>query len=112
MEGDERVIREWLTSGDGCKERDVEAAVATNGDVADCAAVITPDRRVGTRLIAYVVRAAPVDAADIRQTCADLLPRYMRPDHVEFVAALPRTPTGKTDRRALQAMTGQVDGEE
>ena len=90
---------------------DVEAAVATNGDVADCAAVVTADRRVGTRLVAYVVRAAPVDVAAIKQTCADLLPRYMRPDHIEFVAALPRTPTGKTDRRALQAMTGRVDGE-
>ena len=81
---------------------DVETAVAAHGAVAECAVVMTPDDHVRSRLVAYVVRAKPVDATEIRRTCAELLPRYMIPDRIEFIATLPRTSTGKTDRRVLR----------
>jgi long-chain acyl-CoA synthetase len=70
--------------------------------VAACAAVLVPDERVGGRLVAYVTRrddAVRVD--DLRQACRESLPRYMVPDDVAFLSTLPRTSTGKIDRRAL-----------
>jgi acyl-CoA synthetase (AMP-forming)/AMP-acid ligase II len=35
--------------------------------------------------------------------CARELPRHMLPRDIEFVEALPRTPNGKVDYRALKA---------
>ncbi|WP_204046030.1 non-ribosomal peptide synthetase, partial [Acrocarpospora phusangensis] len=50
-------------------------------------------------LVAYVVG----DGADPREALADRLPPYMVPSIVVPVAAMPLTPNGKVDRRALPA---------
>jgi len=47
-----------------------------------------------------------LDPLEVQQHCARLLPGYMVPARVEKLGALPRTSTGKLDRRALsQAFT-------
>jgi amino acid adenylation domain-containing protein len=81
---------------------DVEAALSSHPAVAACAVVLVPDDRVGTRLVAFVSAqdTAPAES-DLREACAQALPRYMVPDRFEFLSTLPRTSTGKTDRRAL-----------
>ena len=88
---------------------DVEAALGSHPAVADCAVVVAPDDRVGSRLIAYVVMARPIDSSELRQSCIGLLPRHMIPDHIAFVATLPRTSTGKLDRRALAVWRSSRD---
>ncbi|MER7003689.1 amino acid adenylation domain-containing protein [Dactylosporangium sp. NPDC000555] len=50
-------------------------------------------------LVAYVAGSAPVDA--LRARLAAQLPGHMVPDRWIALDALPRTPTGKIDRRAL-----------
>lgn len=51
---------------------------------------------------AYVVPLAPdTSALDLLRHCRALLPRYMVPERFHFVAGLPRTSSGKLDRRAL-----------
>jgi acyl-CoA synthetase (AMP-forming)/AMP-acid ligase II len=42
-----------------------------------------------------------VTADQLKQHCAATLPRYMVPESVEFRTTLPRTSSGKVDRRAL-----------
>jgi amino acid adenylation domain-containing protein len=57
------------------------------------------------RLVAYVVAAsegAPA-AAELRAWLAARLPDFMVPPHFLFLEALPVTPNGKLDRRALPA---------
>ena len=44
---------------------------------------------------------AGLTADDLKQHCAGTLPRYMVPETIEFRAQLPRTSSGKVDRRAL-----------
>lgn len=46
--------------------------------------------------------SAPLTAGDIVDYLADRLPRYMVPRFVEFVADLPRTPTGKIRKAGLR----------
>ncbi len=72
----------------------------------------------GTRLVAYVTARAgqPAhDAAALKAQLAQTLPEHMLPATIVSLDALPLTPHGKVDRRALpepsaQAGTG-VDGE-
>jgi acyl-coenzyme A synthetase/AMP-(fatty) acid ligase len=42
---------------------------------------------------------------DVKRHVAGRLPRYMVPAEVRFVDALPKTSTGKVDRRDLQERT-------
>ena len=66
---------------------------------------------VATALAAYVVPtsdaqaggAAAVDVGELRDHLADRLPSYMIPATITVLDALPLTPTGKLDKRALPA---------
>ncbi len=80
---------------------DVEAALTAHPQVTECAVLLTDDERAGTRLVAFVVGDGTVDASVLRQATGERLPRYMVPDDFVFVGTLPRTSTGKIDRRAL-----------
>jgi acyl-CoA synthetase (AMP-forming)/AMP-acid ligase II len=72
--------------------------------VAETAVVGAPDERWGEAVTALVVRAPSgpeVTADDITAACRAELAGYKKPLRVEFVAELPRTSTGKLNRRAL-----------
>ena len=62
-----------------------------------------PDELVGSRIKAYVVRLGDngVSAADLDGHCRERLPRYMVPEVLEFLEALPKTSSGKVDRSLL-----------
>lgn len=58
----------------------------------------------GGRLVGYVVpadRARPPTAGSLRRELQDLLPHYAIPARLVAVPAVPLTPNGKVDRRAL-----------
>jgi amino acid adenylation domain-containing protein len=79
---------------------DVEAALAAHAAVLEAAAAVREDG-FGRRLVGYVV---PRDGLDIRQLRAWLrerLPAVMVPASIIAVDRIPRTPSGKIDRRAL-----------
>ncbi|MFI1536203.1 amino acid adenylation domain-containing protein [Streptomyces anandii] len=51
---------------------------------------------------AYVVPfSAACEVSELRRHCLAVLPRYMVPEHFHIVAALPRTQSGKLDRRGV-----------
>jgi len=84
---------------------DIEAALYAHHGVGEAVAVAVPDEEVGHRIKAYVVLrdALKADAAAIQRHCAERLPRYMVPEFVEFLPAIPKTPNGKADRARLAA---------
>jgi amino acid adenylation domain-containing protein len=81
---------------------EVEAALARHAGVRACAVIARDDSPGGARLVAYVVPAAQALApAELRAHLAALLPDFMVPAAFVSLAALPVTPNGKLDRRAL-----------
>jgi amino acid adenylation domain-containing protein len=89
------------SSGYRIEPGDVECALEAHGAVVECAVVGVPDEVVGSRLRAVVVAGGPVEGGELTRWCRARLPAYMVPDSFEFVTALPRTSTGKIDRRCL-----------
>jgi amino acid adenylation domain-containing protein len=82
---------------------DIEAAAGVHPDIHECVAVA---RRFGdndVRLVLYVVtdRHDQAFAEHLRELLRQRLPAYMRPQHIEQLEALPKTPNGKIDRHAL-----------
>ncbi|KAA0680612.1 class I adenylate-forming enzyme family protein [Roseomonas genomospecies 6] len=95
--------------------QEVERAILEHGNVQEAAVIAVPDDTAGHRLHAIVRRKpeAGLNSLGLRRHCAGRLPRTAIPSGIEFVeAALPRTSTGKVDRRQLLQthLKGDHDG--
>ncbi|HWM94191.1 MAG TPA: amino acid adenylation domain-containing protein [Thermoanaerobaculia bacterium] len=84
---------------------EIEAALRRLVGVRDAAAVVREDAPGDRRIIAYVVPIGePAPAlTDLRDGLKESLPDYMIPSAFVTLPALPLTPSGKVDRRALPA---------
>jgi amino acid adenylation domain-containing protein len=80
---------------------DIEAALNQHPGVVECALVAVPDEVVTNRIKAYVVLRGDVGDDELNRFLGERLPRYMAPEVYEFRSDLPRSSTGKIDRRAL-----------
>ena len=71
------------------------------------------ERSQERRLTAYLVAAesAAVSTAELRADLAGRLPAYMIPSDLVWLAALPLSPNGKVDRRALAARSLDAPGD-
>jgi amino acid adenylation domain-containing protein len=80
---------------------EVESALTSHPQVAQ-AVVTCVEEQIGRRLVAHVVPVdRPPDRADLMAWVGKVLPRFMVPSQVVFLDGLPRTPSGKVDRRSL-----------
>ncbi|APU13371.1 non-ribosomal peptide synthetase [Actinoalloteichus fjordicus] len=84
---------------------EIESVLVDHPEVASAAVVVREDHPGDPRLHAYlrpVAGASPTSDA-VREHCARTLPRHLVPWRCEFLVDLPRTTSGKVDRRALAA---------
>ncbi len=94
--------------------REIEEAVSAHPAVAEVAVVGVQDELKGQEAIAFTVlkqlelAATDEDAARLEREIKDEVVRQLgpvaRPKHVHFVAALPKTRSGKMLRRSIQAV--------
>jgi amino acid adenylation domain-containing protein len=84
---------------------EIRAVLADQPGVAHATVVVREDRPGDPRLVAYVVPASRPgpSARDLRRALAEKLPEPMIPSAIVEIAALPLSPSGKVDRRALPA---------
>jgi acyl carrier protein len=90
---------------------EVEAALAAHPGVREAAATTREDASGARRLVAFVVPRRPGDPLeDLRGFLAGRLPPALVPSEIGILEALPVTPSGKLDRRALAALEMDRDG--
>ena len=81
---------------------EIAAALREHSQVTDAVCALRTDSPAGARLVGYVVaRTTPPTVAELRAWLGGRLPDYMVPTAWVFLAALPLSPAGKVDRRAL-----------
>ena len=87
--------------------REIEEAVNMHPNVAECAVVGVADPLKGQMPLAFAVLKDPAkktSAEEVMQTVDKHLGAIARPKAVHFVTLLPKTRSGKTLRRAIQAL--------
>jgi carnitine-CoA ligase len=104
--------------GENISSFEVEREVYAHPAVLECAAIGVPSPHTEEDLLVVVV-ARPeheLSAADLREFLAERVPRFMVPDRVIVLDALPKTPTGKIQKSALREMAARneldVSGEQ
>jgi long-chain acyl-CoA synthetase len=96
-----------ITGGVNVYPREIEDALAMHPAVADVAVVGLPDPEMGEVIRAVVQPAAGVSGSpelgqELIEHCSGQLARFKRPRQVDFVAELPRLPSGKILRRLVR----------
>jgi len=92
-----------LSGGENVFPQEIEELLSTHDDVADAAVFGVPDPDFGQRLAALVVRKPGADVSDeeLKEYVKQRLARHKVPREIEFVQRIPRTSTGKIQRRLL-----------
>jgi propionyl-CoA synthetase len=87
--------------------REIEEAVNMHPNIAECAVVGVADSLKGQMPLAFAVLKDPsrnTSAEEVLQTVDRQLGAIARPKAVHFVTLLPKTRSGKTLRRSIQAL--------
>ncbi|MGB4993607.1 MAG: condensation domain-containing protein, partial [Nitrospira sp.] len=84
---------------------EIESCLTDQDEVREAAVIVREDRPGERRLAAYVVPqdGQSIDSERLRTALQTQLPEYMVPSIFLTLDALPRTPNGKVDRKALPA---------
>jgi len=90
-------------SGEKVYPAEVETALETIEGVEEAAVVAVPDEKHGARLAAYILpkSGTSLDESTVRAACRERMENYKIPRTITFVQQMPRTATGKTDKRTL-----------
>lgn len=104
-----------ISAGYNIAAPEVEEALMQHPAVAECAVIGTPDEERGQIVKAFVVVKEGVAAdaelvAALQEFVKQTVAPYKYPRAVEFIAALPRTTTGKLQRSALKRRMGEQHG--
>lgn len=83
---------------------EIEVCLRAQAGIGDAVVVVREDRPGDQRLVAYVVaHGGAFDENALREGLRAELPEYMVPAAFVGLSAIPKTPNGKIDRRALPA---------
>lgn len=85
---------------------EIESVLKKHPGVNEAAIVLREDATGNKRLVGYVVRSQQeiFSESELRQHVKQSLPEYMVPSEFVFLEAMPLTPNGKINRRALAAL--------
>lgn len=87
---------EWISSVD------LESALMAHPSVREAAVIGRPDARWGERPAAFVVTDTAVDTDELRDHLTGRVAKWWIPDDFRRMDSIPRTSTGKFDKKALR----------
>jgi len=82
---------------------EIEATLLAHPDIVEAAVVGKDDSERGQLVTAFLASSKTLSSEEIDSWCRDKLAPYKVPQHFQRVEALPRRPSGKVDKAALQA---------
>ncbi|HLW94423.1 MAG TPA: AMP-binding protein [Solirubrobacteraceae bacterium] len=96
-----RISETIISGGENVSPSEVEAVLEEHPLVAEAGVYAMVDEQWGEAVHAAVVARAPLDAGELRAWCSTRLAAYKVPKEIRLVEALPRTASGKLQRKLL-----------
>ncbi|HEY5476876.1 MAG TPA: hypothetical protein VIK11_09175, partial [Tepidiformaceae bacterium] len=93
-----------VSGGENVYPAEVEAVLIGCPGVVEAAVVGVPDERWGLTVAAALVVSAPVTSEEVERWARERLAAYKIPRIIRFVDELPRTASGKIQRRLVRGM--------
>ncbi|WP_280436603.1 long-chain-fatty-acid--CoA ligase [Nocardia carnea] len=93
---------EWISS------LDLESALMAHPSVREAAVVGRPDDRWGERPAAFVVTDGAVGIDELREHLSGRVAKWWIPDDFRVIENIPRTSTGKFDKKLLRELFGNL----
>lgn len=90
-----------LRGGENISPLEIEATLLDHPAVGDAVAFGIPDAKYGEEVAAAVSLTASASEAELVDFCRERLAAFKVPRAVHILAAIPRTPTGKVQRRRV-----------
>jgi amino acid adenylation domain-containing protein len=83
---------------------EIESVLTSHDNICEAVAWGVPDEKIGKRIACAIVlnESADLSEIEIKLFCSKRLPKYMIPDIIRFLNAMPRTSTNKIDRKQLE----------
>jgi acyl-CoA synthetase (AMP-forming)/AMP-acid ligase II len=98
-------IKELINrGGEKISPAEIDAALLENPAVAEAAAFGVPDAKYGEEVWAAVVLKSDATADELRAFCRSRMADFKVPKVIRITSALPKTATGKVQRRDLAAL--------
>jgi long-chain acyl-CoA synthetase len=91
-----------ISGGSNIYPREIEEVLLRHPAVAECSVVGRPHAEWGEEVVAFVVKKAPLETADLDSLCLDNIARFKRPREYRFVDALPKNNYGKVLKTELR----------
>ncbi|MFL5542792.1 MAG: non-ribosomal peptide synthetase, partial [Longimicrobiaceae bacterium] len=103
-----RIDQQVKVRGYRIEPGEIQARLAEHAAVREAVVLVRAEANEAARLVAYFVGSGDADAEALRAHLAKSLPEYMVPAAYVRLEALPLTPSGKLDRKALPAPEGDA----
>jgi long-chain acyl-CoA synthetase len=93
------------TKGERVSPREIENALCSMPGVLEAAVLGVPDDILGEAIKVHIVANGQITltAEDVMKFCAKNLEPFMLPKYVDFRDSLPKSPSGKIDKKVLKA---------
>ena len=91
-------------SGHRINTQEIEDVIVASGLAVDVVVLGIPDPLLENRLVAVVVATSDAESKAITAFCAKRLPTYKLPQAVVFVDSLPKSASGKIDRKRCEQL--------
>lgn len=100
----DRIKNMYISGGENVYPAEVEHYIQKFKGVSEIAIIGIPDEKWGESGKAFIVKKKDQDfsAEDIFNFCKGNLAKYKIPKQIEFIESLPKTESGKIDRKALK----------
>lgn len=98
----DRLKNMFISGGENVYPAEIERVLRQIPEVKDCAVTGVKDDKWGEVGKAFLVLNAPVTEEKIKSFCLENLAKFKIPKHFVYLESLPRTDSGKIDKKALK----------
>lgn len=100
-----------IRGGENLSAKEIEDALHEHPDIREAAVIAMPHERLGEGVCAFVVAKADI-RPDVAALASNLdgagLARQKRPERVEYLTELPKTPSGKVKKHELRTLIKEM----